>query len=97
MQSHRQILVNPVRLKCHRCDNDWTYKGKNPYYACCTHCKATVSVRKQKQDQKIVVQDSTHDQLSPVTAAANTITTTITEEDQEGYLSQRHDYQQQRQ
>jgi hypothetical protein len=80
---HKQILEKPVSLKCHRCGNDWTYKGKNPYYACCTYCKAIVNIRKQK----VIDQDSTHSQLpSGKITTASATTTIVTDEEQHPHL-----------
>jgi hypothetical protein len=34
------------KLECKRCNNIWTYKGKNPYCANCSRCKSTVFIKK---------------------------------------------------
>ncbi len=33
------------RLKCKRCEYEWDYRGKNPYYACCPYCKNQAHVK----------------------------------------------------
>lgn len=37
-----------VKLKCNRCENEWVYKGKNPYCANCSRCKGTVFINAVK-------------------------------------------------
>jgi hypothetical protein len=34
------------KLECKRCNNVWTYKGKNQYCANCSRCKSTVFIKK---------------------------------------------------
>ena len=34
------------KLQCKRCDNIWTYKGKNQYCANCSRCKSTIFIKK---------------------------------------------------
>jgi hypothetical protein len=41
-----------MKLKCKKCDNEWDYKGSNPYYATCTKCLNKVKVEEQKGSQK---------------------------------------------
>jgi tRNA(Ile2) C34 agmatinyltransferase TiaS len=36
-----------MKLKCQRCGNEWEYKGKNEYYAPCSKCKTSVSLKKK--------------------------------------------------
>ena len=31
-------------LKCDKCGNEWTYKGKGRYYATCSDCKKMISI-----------------------------------------------------
>lgn len=35
-------------LKCRRCGNEWTYKGKSQYYATCTRCLTKVPIKGYK-------------------------------------------------
>jgi tRNA(Ile2) C34 agmatinyltransferase TiaS len=35
-----------MKLKCQRCKRTWNYKGKNEYYAPCSKCKTSVSIKK---------------------------------------------------
>lgn len=37
-----------MKLKCQRCGNEWEYKGKSEYYAPCSKCKTSVSIKKAK-------------------------------------------------
>src|SRR5690606_39012388 len=36
----------PIAAQCPRCGYEWTYKGKNPFFASCPLCKTTVKLRK---------------------------------------------------
>ena len=36
------------KIKCQRCGRVWTYRGENPYFATCTFCKTTVSIRRSR-------------------------------------------------
>lgn len=40
-----------VELQCQRCKHKWDYKGKNEYYAPCSKCKTSVSLKKATKDQ----------------------------------------------
>ena len=33
-----------TKLKCKKCENEWDYKGSNPYYATCSRCLSKVKV-----------------------------------------------------
>lgn len=35
---------NMVLVKCNRCLNEWDYKGKSPYYACCPKCLRKIKI-----------------------------------------------------
>ena len=35
-------------IVCKKCDNEWEYKGKNPYYATCSRCLNKVKVNPEK-------------------------------------------------
>ena len=37
-----------VKLKCSNkeCKNEWEYKGKSTFYACCSNCHTTVNIKK---------------------------------------------------
>ena len=37
-----------TELQCQRCNNVWSYKGNNPYFATCSYCRTTVSIKKNK-------------------------------------------------
>jgi rubrerythrin len=37
-----------IKLKCHRCDYIWNYKGINPFYAQCPFCMTTVVIKNHK-------------------------------------------------
>ena len=39
-------------LKCKKCENEWDYKGDNPYYATCSRCLNKVKVEAVKGSQK---------------------------------------------
>ncbi len=38
-----------IKLKCQNpeCQNEWIYRGKNKFYACCSMCHSSVNVKKQ--------------------------------------------------
>ena len=38
------LLPIKMKLKCNKCENEWDYKGKNPYYATCSRCLNKVKV-----------------------------------------------------
>jgi ribosomal protein L37E len=49
VQSHTYKQTNNgTKLQCQRCGRQWIYHGRNPYFALCTFCKTTVSIRKNK-------------------------------------------------
>ena len=33
-----------IKLRCKRCEHEWTYRGKNTYWASCPHCYTKVKV-----------------------------------------------------
>ena len=37
-----------VKLRCpnKECNNEWEYKGKSKFYACCSNCRTTVNIKK---------------------------------------------------
>jgi hypothetical protein len=37
-----------IKLKCHRCDHIWTYKGSNRFVATCPHCRTYVTLKRSK-------------------------------------------------
>jgi hypothetical protein len=41
-------ISTQVNIKCQRCLHKWKYKGKNPFFTLCPHCRTTVSVKKNK-------------------------------------------------
>ena len=43
-----QVLKIGKQLKCQKCGNLWFYKGNNPFYAVCSYCRTTVSIRKNR-------------------------------------------------
>ena len=49
MHSHTYRQTNNgTKLQCQRCGRQWIYHGQNPYFALCTFCKTTVSIKKNK-------------------------------------------------
>jgi DNA-directed RNA polymerase subunit RPC12/RpoP len=36
------------KVKCKKCNYEWNYKGKNPYYVTCPHCYTKVNVQVKK-------------------------------------------------
>ncbi len=40
-----------MEITCGRCKNCWDYKGKNIYYATCTHCLTKVKVPKDNKQE----------------------------------------------
>jgi hypothetical protein len=45
-EEHR--LKEPVHIICQRCQNQWLYRGRNPYFAICTWCKSTVQIERHR-------------------------------------------------
>ena len=37
-------LENPITIKCHKCNHEWTYKGRNPYYVTCPQCYNKINI-----------------------------------------------------
>jgi hypothetical protein len=37
-----------ILLQCHRCPNQWTYRGNNPFYGVCSFCRTTVNIKKNR-------------------------------------------------
>jgi Zn finger protein HypA/HybF involved in hydrogenase expression len=42
-----------LELRCQRCLHKWEYRGQNPYFTLCPHCRTTVRIRK-KEGQEVV-------------------------------------------
>jgi tRNA(Ile2) C34 agmatinyltransferase TiaS len=42
-----------LELRCQRCSHGWEYRGRNPYFTLCPHCRTTVRTRK-KEGQGVV-------------------------------------------
>src|SRR5215208_3521221 len=55
-------------LHCQRCLHTWEYRGQNPYFALCPHCRRTVRIRK-KESRHVVqpVQIDAHIQADTAT------------------------------
>ena len=47
-ENKNQTKTAFTELHCQRCDNIWHYKGNNPYFATCSYCRSTVSIKKSK-------------------------------------------------
>ncbi len=45
LNSIKKPLTKPIKLTCQRCDKEWTYKGRNPFYATCPDCKTSVKIQ----------------------------------------------------
>jgi len=45
-------LEKEIKLRCKRCQREWSYKGNSPYYTTCPLCKTSINIRKS-----IVVED----------------------------------------
>ena len=43
-----RVTTTTAKLVCQGCGNTWEYKGKNKYYASCSKCKTSVSIKKAK-------------------------------------------------
>jgi len=43
-----------MRIKCSnkKCGYEWDYNGENPFYACCSRCKTSVNIKKNKIEKK---------------------------------------------
>jgi ribosomal protein L37E len=67
--NHRQT-DNGTKLRCQRCGRQWVYHGRNPYFALCTFCKTTVSIRKNKIESLQSAQVETQDQTTTVATIA---------------------------
>jgi len=46
------LLTNTMKLKCKKCENEWDYKGKNPYYATCSRCLNKVKVEGSQKSEE---------------------------------------------
>ena len=68
MSTVRTISKQGTPLKCHRCNHEWFYTGKNQYIATCPYCRACVTIRKN-----IVL---LIDQISQPKQSVDTITVT---------------------
>lgn len=33
-----------MKVYCSKCGNEWEYKGKSTYYACCPNCKKSIKI-----------------------------------------------------
>lgn len=42
-----------MKIKCpnQKCQYEWDYKGKSPFYACCSRCKGSVNIEKNKIEE----------------------------------------------
>jgi predicted RNA-binding Zn-ribbon protein involved in translation (DUF1610 family) len=40
-----EIRRNSIKLRCHRCGNQWVYRGNNFFYASCSTCKTSVKIK----------------------------------------------------
>lgn len=50
-----------TNLRCQRCGNEWQYKGKNFFYAPCSKCKTSVSIKKNLTQSHLVVGQPSHE------------------------------------
>ena len=48
MKLIQETVENGRKLKCQRCEHEWTYKGSNPYICTCPYCRTAVTVNKKK-------------------------------------------------
>ena len=48
IMNSNQLLKTGIELKCQKCGKLWFYKGNNPFYAICSYCRTTVSIRKNR-------------------------------------------------
>jgi hypothetical protein len=48
MKNGKESNKQGIKLQCQRCEHQWTYTGKNPYFTLCTRCKTTVRLKKSK-------------------------------------------------
>jgi hypothetical protein len=39
------MLKKSIKLACKRCQNEWNYRGSNPFYATCSMCKTSVRIK----------------------------------------------------
>ena len=44
-----------IKLRCQRCFNEWEYQGSNPFYAICSFCRTTVSIKKNRIQADAVI------------------------------------------
>ena len=59
-ENKTQIETTFKELQCQRCNNIWSYKGNNPYFATCSYCRSTVSIKKNKIQVDSLVSASNH-------------------------------------
>lgn len=44
------VVVEGMKLTCHRCNREWPYKGKRKWYATCPDCHAQVKIPKKEAE-----------------------------------------------
>ena len=61
-----ELPQNETRLKCHRCDHEWTYKGSNRFVATCPHCRTYVTIKRSKlsENEKSISKDESAKKMS---------------------------------
>ncbi len=42
-----------MKIKCSnkKCEYQWDYNGKNPFYACCPRCRSSINIEKNKVEE----------------------------------------------
>lgn len=57
---------NKSILRCQRCHHEWVYRGTNPFFTLCPHCRTTVRTTRNKNTILEIV-----DQANDVTSEVN--------------------------
>jgi predicted nucleic-acid-binding Zn-ribbon protein len=64
-----QQLKHPVHLGCKKCGYEWTYSGKNQFFATCPYCRHQINI--EKNTIQIGSGLEAQDQLVPSTKGRN--------------------------
>jgi hypothetical protein len=49
------MRMNYIILECHRCRNRWLYRGNSRYYANCSICKTSISLKNKLTPSQLEV------------------------------------------
>lgn len=49
----RNKQASKLALKCQRCLHEWIYRGENPFFTLCPHCRTTVRTTRNKNTPNV--------------------------------------------